>query len=269
MTIRKFSPGSEWMYFKLYCGVKTADSILQEVITPLVLCLIQKKLVKNWFFIRYNDPKPHLRLRFQLLNIKNYITAFEIINSRLNKYVDSREIINISMDTYIRELERYGNYTIDFAEDLFCKSSNLVLNFLEYDDEEKMITSLFYFEQLLSKIRFSSAEKLDFINISNIAFKQEFNAGKILNAQLKQKFLDFKPKYDEFIVSDEFEEVRNLVFNSISESSYILEKLIEGNPTFSSAFFSSIFHMHINRTFMSNQRLFEMIIYDYLFRYNK
>ncbi|WP_347217184.1 lantibiotic dehydratase C-terminal domain-containing protein [Chryseobacterium sp.] len=34
-------------------------------------------------------------------------------------------------------------------------------------------------------------------------------------------------------------------------------------------FFSSVFHMHINRMFVSNQRLFEMIIYDYLFRYYK
>ncbi|WP_326982149.1 lantibiotic dehydratase C-terminal domain-containing protein [Chryseobacterium sp. MYb264] len=31
----------------------------------------------------------------------------------------------------------------------------------------------------------------------------------------------------------------------------------------------SLFHMHINRLFVSDQRLFEMIIYDYLHRYYK
>ncbi|WP_409514659.1 lantibiotic dehydratase C-terminal domain-containing protein [Chryseobacterium sp.] len=36
-----------------------------------------------------------------------------------------------------------------------------------------------------------------------------------------------------------------------------------------SKFFQSIFHMHINRMFISDQRLFEMVIYDYLFRYYK
>ena len=33
---RKLSPGSEWLYLKIYTGVKTADLILEEAIQPLV-----------------------------------------------------------------------------------------------------------------------------------------------------------------------------------------------------------------------------------------
>ncbi|WP_394351105.1 lantibiotic dehydratase C-terminal domain-containing protein [Chryseobacterium fistulae] len=34
-------------------------------------------------------------------------------------------------------------------------------------------------------------------------------------------------------------------------------------------FLQSIFHMNINRLFVSNQRLFEMVIYDYFLWYYK
>jgi len=269
MKIRKFSPGSEWLYLKIYCGVKTSDIILQEAITPLIADLKKQNLIKKWFFIRYNDPKPHLRFRVQLFETGNYNKVLDLINLKLKEFVDSGEISNIVIDTYSRELERYGKDTIEFAEDLFFKSSELVLNFLDYDDEEKIIVSLFYIEQILSEFKISEAEKLKLFTNSNDAFKKEFNADKNLNNQLKKKFLEFKPKYEEFIDSDEFVEIRNLIIENVSEFSLIPEKIIEYDFSFLDSFFASIFHMHINRIFISNQRLFEMIVYDYLVRNNK
>ncbi|MEN2435790.1 thiopeptide-type bacteriocin biosynthesis protein [Weeksellaceae bacterium A-14] len=269
MKIRKFSPGSEWLYLKIYCGVKTSDIILQEAITPLIADLKKQNLIKKWFFIRYNDPKPHLRFRVQLFETGNYNKVLDLINLKLKEFIDSGEISNIVIDTYSRELERYGKDTIEFAEDLFFKSSELVLNFLDYDDEEKIIVSLFYIEQILSEFKISEAEKLKLFTNSNDAFKKEFNADKNLNNQLKKKFLEFKPKYEEFINSDEFVEIRNLIIENVSEFSLIPEKIIEYDFNFLDSFFASIFHMHINRTFLSNQRLFEMVVYDYLVRNNK
>lgn len=269
MKIRKFSPGSEWLYLKIYCGVKTSDIILQEAITPLIADLKKQNLIKKWFFIRYNDPKPHLRFRVQLFETGNYNKVLDLINLKLKEFVDSGEISNIVIDTYSRELERYGKDTIEFAEDLFFKSSELVLNFLDYDDEEKIIVSLFYIEQILSEFKISGTEKLKLFTNSNDAFKKEFNADKNLNNLLKKKFLAFKPKYEEFINSGEFVEIRNLIIENTSEFSLIPEKIIEYDFSFLDSFFASIFHMHINRIFISNQRLFEMVVYDYLVRNNK
>ncbi len=36
MMKRKFAPGSEWLYLKIYTGIKTADHVLEESIAPLV-----------------------------------------------------------------------------------------------------------------------------------------------------------------------------------------------------------------------------------------
>ena len=274
MIGKKFIPGSEWLYLKIYTGVKASDIILEEVITPLIECFQADKYISQWFFIRYNDPKPHLRVRFKLNNIDNYNKIIEKINEALREYVGSGEISNIVIDTYNREIERYGENTIEEAEILFCKNSEFTLQCLQYDDEEKIIITLFYIDEILNKLNLSAQEKLDWIKYFNTAFKHEFNADKKLNSQLDKKYRDFKPKYLDFLQSEEFLEDRNAVISNIQESNSVLQNIISCNENQSlgvslQSFFNSIFHMNINRFFVSNQRLFELVIYDYLLRYYK
>ena len=84
---------------------------------------------------------------------------------------------------------------------------------------------------------------------------------------MDRKYRDFKPKYLNFLDSDQFYEERSLIKNNVSES--ISNLILQFSTTkLSFDFFESIFHMHINRTFCSEQRLFEMVIYDYLSRLN-
>ena len=270
---RIFYSGSEWLYFKIYTGVKTSDIFLLEVIKPLVEQLQNEHVIKKWFFIRYNDPKPHLRIRFNISNLNNYNYILEKINSLFDEeYMNSREISNIIIDTYKRELERYGENTIEYAEELFFRSSELILKFLEYDDEEKIMVVLFYIDCFLSELGLSNEEKINWIKNFDNAFKTEFNADKSLKNQLKKKYLNFQPKYFEFIKSIEFKDIRNLITNNISDIHIVIEKILELEKKEClnvgiKDFFQSVFHMHINRLFVSNQRLFEMIVYDYLLRF--
>lgn len=271
---RIFYPGSEWLYFKIYTGVKTSDLVLLDVIKPFVEQLQNEHVIKKWFFIRYNDPKPHLRIRFNISNLNNYNYILEKINSLFGEYLNSGEISNIIIDTYKRELERYGESSIEYAEELFFRSSELILNFLEYDDEEKIMVALFYIDCILSKLGLSSEEKINWIKNFDNAFKTEFNADKNLNNQLKKKYNNFQPKYFEFIKSIAFKDIKYLITNNISDIHIVIEKILELEKkeclnVGMKDFFQSIFHMHINRLFVSNQRFFEMIIYDYMLRFHK
>lgn len=274
MERRKFIPGSEWLYLKIYTGVKTADLILEEAIQYLVEYLQENSYISKWFFIRYNDPKPHLRVRFRLNNTNDYSKILDRINDNLQEYIESGEISSILIDTYNREIERYGENTIEEAETLFCKNSKFTLKCLHYHDEEKIIVSLFCIDVILNKLNLSVNDKLNWIKDFNTAFKQEFSADKKLNSQLDKKYREFKPKYLDFTRSEEFSEERNYIIFTIEESNLALQNVIKHhkNPNLENSlqsFFQSIFHMNINRLFVSNQRLFEMVIYDYLLRYFK
>lgn len=72
MVERKCIPGTEWLYLKIYTGIKTSDIILKEVITPLIEYFQADNYISKWFFIRYNDPESHLRIRFMLNNTDYY-----------------------------------------------------------------------------------------------------------------------------------------------------------------------------------------------------
>lgn len=266
---RNYIPGSEWLYLKIYTGIKTSDILLEEAIQPLTTSFLNNDLIKKWFFIRYNDPKPHLRIRFELSDLVDYNEIFSRIQDAFKPYTESGEIANFVVDTYHRELERYGIETMEAAEYLFFENSDFFLKgCLHLDDEEKIIISLFYIDQKLDLLHLSINEKLLWIKDFNDGFKKEFNADKNLNSQLDKKYRLFKPKYLEFIESDEYGDFRGKVETHILELKPIVENIVS-NTVSSKSFFQSIFHMNINRMFVSNQRLFEMIIYDYLLRYYK
>ncbi|WP_292011960.1 thiopeptide-type bacteriocin biosynthesis protein [Chryseobacterium sp.] len=100
MVKRKLIPGTEWLYLKIYTGIKTADIILEETITPIIKYFQENNYISQWFFIRYNDPKSHLRVRFKLNNTDDYSRIFDKTNEALQKYIESGEISNIIIDTY-------------------------------------------------------------------------------------------------------------------------------------------------------------------------
>lgn len=271
---RKFPPGSEWLYLKIYTGIKTADLVLEEIIQPLVEYFQKNNYISKWFFIRYNDPKPHLRIRLLLNSFAFYNEILEKINQSFEQFINSGEISNMQIDTYNREIERYGESTIEEAESLFHKNSEFALECLHYDDEEKIITAMFCIDQILGKLELSIHEKFIWIKDFNDSFKAEFNADKNLNSSLDKKFREFKPKYMEFLKSEESSEIRNHIVSQIEKNDFEFRELIRQNRNRSlqipmQEFIQSIFHMNINRLFVSQQRMFEMVIYDYMMRFYK
>lgn len=122
-TPRRFLPGSEWLFAKLYTGTATADALLREVVAPLV------RDEERWFFIRYGDPDWHLRLRVHgdpaRLNaevLPALHAATESAQGRLWK---------VELSTYEREQERYGGAeAIALCERIFHADSVCALELL-------------------------------------------------------------------------------------------------------------------------------------------
>ncbi|MDB5088855.1 MAG: Lantibiotic dehydratase domain protein, partial [Mucilaginibacter sp.] len=116
---RNFSIGSEWLYYKFYCGVNTSDKILCNIIKPLTEQFIEEGLIDKWFFIRYADPDVHLRIRFHLPKISALGIIISKIKQAVAEYEQTGLIKKTQIDTYQREIERYGESAILPAEDLF------------------------------------------------------------------------------------------------------------------------------------------------------
>ena len=136
---RKFVLGDEWLYYKLYCGAKTADQLLKEVVGPAVESLYAQELIDKWFFIRYKDDDYHLRLRFHANKSENTGKIIALFREKSEYFLHNQLLWRVQTDTYQRELERYGYHTIECAESLFCVNSEMVLDYLSTEEEDEQI----------------------------------------------------------------------------------------------------------------------------------
>lgn len=135
MIQRKFIPGSQWLYFKIYTGVKTADEVLAHTIRPFLRELYAERWIDGSFFIRYNDPDFHIRLRLHIDRFENYAPIFRRFEASFQPLVENGAVIRVLCDTYVREIERYGADTMEPVERLFGIDSGAILKLLEKIEE--------------------------------------------------------------------------------------------------------------------------------------
>jgi thiopeptide-type bacteriocin biosynthesis protein len=272
---RNFILGDEWLYYKLYCGKRTADTVLIDCIKPFTETLLEKKLIDQWFFIRYKDPNPHLRIRFHCNDINKLGTIIDGMNRAISNYTENYLIWKVQTDTYNREVERYGENTIEEAESLFFHDSDLCIKALELIEND---TLLFMFalrsiNTVFEVFDFTLEDKLLFVKENLEVFKTEFNSNKSLSKQLYKKYNGLKKELIEFMEMQSHIEYQPLInlLNAKKEQIKIVKKMIlkkelQQNINLQDLL-SSYIHMMVNRLFRDKQRLHELVCYDNLYRY--
>jgi thiopeptide-type bacteriocin biosynthesis protein len=124
---RVFAPGSEWLFMKLYAGSATLDRVLVEVVAPAADRALASGAADRWFFIRYADPGPHLRVRLHGDPARLWGEVFPDLARAAQPFVDEDRIATVVLDTYDREIDRYGGVEgIDLAEQIFWADSEAV-----------------------------------------------------------------------------------------------------------------------------------------------
>ncbi|RPH33135.1 MAG: hypothetical protein EHM93_06280 [Bacteroidales bacterium] len=283
MTKQNYIPGDEWLYYKIYCGVKTADEILTQVFLPTSTLLKEKNIIDKWFFIRYADPDLHLRVRFHFDNIYNIGIIMHEINSKLQCLVESKKIWKVMLDTYQPEIERYHPMLITHAETLFwidSETTGLFLDSIDGDEGEK-IRWMFAFKNidaLLTDFGLSLEQKQQFMASNKETYALEFGMNKNLKFQLDQKYRNIKVdihlalnlnkenagEYLSFV--DLLEQRTNRIYHTVND----IKKIARTNESIDiSKLLSSYVHMAMNRIFRSKQRIHEMVVYDFLYRHYK
>jgi thiopeptide-type bacteriocin biosynthesis protein len=166
---RTFILGDEWLYFKVYTGYKTADTILTDTIYPLSQFFLKEKLIDRWFFIRYSDPQFHLRVRFHFTKKENILPIINNLNITVQSYVNQNLVWKIQTDTYQREIERYGEELIEHSEKLFHLGSEMIcktitLDSVIQDESQRWLLGLKMIDVLLTDFNYSLQEKRDLLN---------------------------------------------------------------------------------------------------------
>lgn len=278
---RIFILGEEWLYYKIYCGSYSADTVLIESILPIVSELQQKKLIDQWFFIRYHDPKNHLRVRFHLSNTDNLQAVIKLIQFYFSKLIEKDIVYDIITATYKREIERYGTKTILEAEKLFYYHSKKTLQLIDnttpaHDEIARIFASLQMIDDLLEEFEISLIHRQEFINRMQLQFKEEHAIDKDNIKKLDQLYRNYRTEISLFLTKKQeplyLEGLLEIIKTKEEETKIIktiLCKIKENSHFPSLDLIVSLIHMNINRTFRSKQRQYEMVCYDFMNRYYK
>ncbi|GAA1852248.1 lantibiotic dehydratase [Asanoa iriomotensis] len=100
-------PGGEWLYAKLYTGARRAPELLRDHVDGL-LHLVGPGVVDRWFFVRYADPLPHLRLRMHGEPEALWAAALPALREWAAGLRRSGLLGQVVLDSYDPEIERYG-----------------------------------------------------------------------------------------------------------------------------------------------------------------
>ena len=255
---RDFFLGDQWIYFKIYTGYKTSDDILVNIIGPLAEQLLQ------------NATSP-----------QGILTVIQSLHPHLNKLVEQKLIWKIQTDTYKREIERYGSTTMVLSEDIFYHDSQMIVKFLHFEggneaEDTRWLFSLFAIDTLLDTFGYTDEGKNELMLSLSDSFKREFNSNKHLVKQVSAKYRNKYKKIEEFMNVDANENtgILNLIKEKNNEVAKIAVQIKQiddaGNMKLHiNNFMTSHIHMLMNRLFTSQNRLYEMICYDFLSRYYK
>ena len=136
---RTYPPGSQWLYLKVYTGTASADRILVDSVGPVIGALQNNGVFDDWFFLRYADPEHHLRVRLHGDPAALRDHALPALTDALAPRLDDGTVSNVALDTYHREIERYGGDAgIELAEHIHAVDSDAVLDVLGMYDGDDM-----------------------------------------------------------------------------------------------------------------------------------
>ena len=278
---RRFLPGGDWLYFKIYGGSAAVESVLQGPVRAVVQSALETRSATNWFFVRYADPEWHLRLRF-------HGDSERLLKEVLPRMKDALAALptdtvwRVQVDTYEREIERYGGAEgIAIAESLFGIDSDASLEMLaslprdNFEDWRWMV-ALLSLDRLMSDFGLAATAKVGFTKNVRDSFAREFNSDGQMNSALGVKFRQAKDTIESLLFSPLQAPIElSGCFGTMERRSKrnhelaieLREIVRRGGLTCSFEYFlGSIMHMNTNRITRRSARLQEFVLYDSLYR---
>lgn len=119
--------GSEWLYIQLDSSPRMQEDVILKL-ADLCERMVRSRLMKKWFVVRYFDERHHLRVRFEVEPAQLYKKLLPAIASELTELLDKDYCSDFRIETYNREVERYGGNeeSIRLAETMFAIDTEFV-----------------------------------------------------------------------------------------------------------------------------------------------
>ena len=263
-----FPPGSEWMTAKLYCGPASADTVLREAVGPFVRSL--GNAVDGWFFIRYADPDPHLRVRFTAPPERLWGQVLPAFRQALAPALDEGVIRRVLLDTYRREVARYGGPEgVRNAEKVFGADSDAVLSIVHVAEGDEGLDVRWRLavagtDRLLADAGLSVAERRAAVKQWRDGYvREQGDTGESAKRRSGRLFRDERAALAALLNGEASSPVLAAGLKAFDRRSEVAAPFLREVPPRT---LGSHVHMHVNRMLRAAQRTQELVVLDLLDR---
>jgi lantibiotic biosynthesis protein len=279
---RRFPPGSEWLYAKLYTGAGTADQVLNHVVGPLVRSSLASGAADAWFFIRYADPDWHLRLRLHGEPGRLYAEVLPSLEAAAAPLLETGQLWRMQLDTYEREVERYGgDRGVELAEQVFAADSEAVLTIMgplrgDAGLDLRWRLAMRGMDLLFDDLGLTLEEKRSMARRARKGYGREFSIDGNFRGRVSERYRVERARLEALLDPGQAPSVplapglealrrRSLQLAPVAAE---LRRLGQAGrlPTALTDIAMSYAHMHVNRLLRSAQRAQELVLYELLDR---
>jgi thiopeptide-type bacteriocin biosynthesis protein len=275
---RRLGPGTELVYLKLYSGRTGQDRLIAGPIADLVADARTRALLAGWYFVRYSDPEPHVRLRLMATRSQGPALAALATEWFAPGRPAAGSLQSVVQATHEREIERYGGPAgLLVAERLANIDSDAIVQHLwsgrESTPKDRWLLAPWLAKTLLESSGFSLEQIEGIAQNRTDGLCREFRLG--VNAR-RAVAREYRKRQGELLASlaaldadpgPAWRTWRTAVENLCSRLARLdrARKLRRPLPEIA----ISICHMTLNRLLPADQRLNELVIFAFLVRASK
>jgi thiopeptide-type bacteriocin biosynthesis protein len=278
---RRFPPGSEWLYVKLFTGTATADQVLRQTASA-VKASIEAGGVDRWFFIRYGDPDWHLRLRVHGAPDRLLAETLPLLHRVTAPMLETGQLWRVQLDTYEREAERYGGEAgIGLAEHIFHADSDAVLAAVrqltgDSGAQLRWRVALLGIDLLFDDLGLTLQQKLSIAQLARHGYGKEFGTHGDFQREVSRRYRTERASVETLLDPDR-DPPADLAASvrALHQRSRVLAPVGQELRAVAAAgrlsvdicdMAMSLAHMHVNRMLRSAQRAQELVLYELLGR---
>jgi thiopeptide-type bacteriocin biosynthesis protein len=261
------APGSDWLFAKLYGPRAFEDDLLTGPVLELCQQAIAAGTAASWFFIRYADPDPHLRLRFRGDPFRLLKELAPHLCGWADGLLSDGVITRLCFDTYEREVERFGGPSgVAAAEALFHADSLAVIEMLRLFrggllDLDMSSLAMISIDDLLASLGAADAERL-------VWYRERVSSRKLAGDEYRRRkdtlrrLLGDPEQLHARPGGDALARVLDARRNELAGVRDQLDALARAGELLQpkSTLFRSYVHLHCNRLFASDRSAEEQIL---------
>jgi thiopeptide-type bacteriocin biosynthesis protein len=237
----------------------------------------------GWFFIRYGDPDRHLRVRLHGQPERLHAEVLPQLEAAVTTGVDAGQVWRVQLDTYEREIERYGgDRGIELAEEVFHADSDAVLDILRSLSGEDGLDlrwrlALPGIDLLLEALGLGLEEKRSVVRAAREGYGREFRVDGAFRGAVGQRYRTERARVESLLdphreattqLAPGLAALRRRSLRLAPVAAELRELAQTGRlPVTLADLATSYVHMHVIRLLRSAPRAHELVLYELLDRF--